>query len=141
MGGSTYTSQAFDKEMICPICYTGNIGKALCTTADVVASLQQFSDRKQEYFICLSMDSNQRLIAQRVVTIGLLDTTLVHPREVFAGAIADRAHSVIIAHNHPSGVSKSSAEDIRTTRRLVVAGKTLGIPVKDHVILTEKGLL
>ena len=133
-----YPHQAFDKGVICPICYSGEIGKVLRTTANVVASLQLLGDKRQEYFVCLSLDSNRRLLTQRIITVGLLDATLVHPREVFAGAIADRAHSVIVAHNHPSGVPKPSIDDIETTRQLLAASKVLGVPIKDHIIITEE---
>lgn len=87
----------------------------------------------------LSLDSGRRLIARRVVTIGLLNVSLAHPREVFAGAITDRAASVIICHNHPSGVAEPSDEDIKTTQQLIAAGILLGIPLDDHFIVTETG--
>lgn len=134
-----YPHQAIDREVICPICYTGKVGKALRTTASIVASLRLLGDKRQEYFVCLSLDSNRRLLAQRIITIGLLDATLVHPREVFAGAIADRAHSVIVAHNHPSGEASPSDADIKSTHQLVDAGRLLGIPLKDHIIVTAEG--
>jgi len=76
-----------------------------------------------------------------VVTVGLLDASQVHPREVFVDAISDRAASIILAHNHPSGLLKPSLDDIGTTRQLVDAGKILGIPVLDHIIITKKGHL
>lgn len=139
MGHPIYPHRAIDREMICPICYTGDVGKVLRTTANVVASLRLLSDKRQEYFVCLSLDSNRRLLAQRIITIGLLDATLAHPREVFAGAIADRAHSVIVAHNHPSGETSPSEDDIKTTQQLAEAGQLLGIPLRDHVIVTAQG--
>ncbi len=117
--------------------------------ADVVPYIQEIINKKQEHFVCLSLNGAGEVLASRVVTVGLLDAALVHPREVFADAVADRAASVIIAHNHPSGVCEPSAEDLALTRQLAEAGRTLGIPVVDHVIVTrgrivslrEQGLL
>jgi DNA repair protein RadC len=108
----------------------------LITTDAILAQLNFIRTKKQEYFVCLSLDGAQRLIARRVVTIGLLDISLAHPREVFAGPLKDRAASIIVAHNHPSGIASPSKEDIKTTRHLVAAGILLGIPLKDHVIVT-----
>jgi DNA repair protein RadC len=89
--------------------------------------------------VCLSLDSGQRLIARRVVTIGLLNVSLAHPREVFAGPLKDCVAVVIVAHNHPSGVVSPSKADIQTTKQLVAAGQLLGIPLQDHVIVTAEG--
>lgn len=112
--------------------------KPLLTTTDaILAQLKFIRAKKQEYFVCLSLDSAQRLIARRVVTIGTLTSTLVHPREVFAGPLKDRAASVIIVHNHPSGDPKPSKHDIETTQHLVAAGQLLGIRIEDHLILTK----
>ncbi len=127
-------------DAICPLCqspYVPPKNKLIRTTKDVLSCVEHFRDKKQEYFICLSLDSSQRLIARRIVTIGLLDNTLVHPREVFAGPVTDRAASIIIAHNHPSGIAEPSNEDIKTTQQLVAASILLGIPLKDHIIITR----
>src|SRR4051812_37940221 len=111
--------------------------KPLLTTTDAILTQLNFiRAKKQEYFVCLSLDSAQRLIARRVVTIGLLDVSLAHPREVFAWPLKDRAASIIIAHNHPSGIAVPSNEDIKTTQQLVAASILLGIPIKDHIIVT-----
>lgn len=123
---------------ICPLCENPlpkQNKTSLRSTKDILACLDHFRDKRQEYFVCLSLDSGQRLIARRVVTVGLLDATLVHPREVFAGALTDRAASVIIAHNHPSGDAEPSKTDIKTTQQLVAAGILLGIKLQDHIIV------
>lgn len=115
-----------------------NKDKPLLTTTDaVLAQLKFIRTKKQEYFVCLSLDSAQRLIARRVVTIGTLTSTLVHPREVFAAPLKDRAASVIIAHNHPSGEPSPSKHDIETTQQLVAASHLLGLTLHDHIILTR----
>ena len=104
---------------------------------DILARLGDIRTKQQEYFICLSLDGGQRLIAQRTITIGTLDTVIAHPREVFSDAIADRAASIIIAHNHPSGDAAPSQKDITLTQQLVAAGQLLGITLHDHIIVTK----
>jgi len=123
----------------CIVCQQPNITKPLRSAQDILACLKPFRDRRQEYFVVLSLDSAGRLIRRRVVTIGLLSSSLVHPREMFAEPLMDRAASVIIAHNHPSGVAEPSKEDIRTTQQLIAAGILLGIPLEDHFIVTKTG--
>lgn len=114
--------------------------KPLLTTTDaILAQLNFIRAKRQEYFICLSLDSAQRLITRRVVTIGLLDVSLAHPREVFAGPLKDRAASIIIAHNHPSNIAGPSEGDIETTQQLIAAGILLGLPLRDHIIVAIKG--
>ncbi len=101
-----------------------------------VEQLADIRDKKQEYFVCLTLDGANRLIAKRIITIGTLTASLVHPREVFADAITDRAASIIVAHNHPSGSLDPSAADLEVTERLKDAGKLLGINLLDHIIVT-----
>lgn len=109
----------------------------LTTAHDILAHLAYIRHKRQEYLVCLSLDSGKRLIARRTVTIGLLDVSLAHPREVFAGPLKDRAASIIIAHNHPSGEATPSKQDIETTQQLVAAGILLGMPLRDHFIVTR----
>lgn len=101
--------------------------------------LKDIRDKKQEYFVCLTLDGANRLIAKRVITVGTLTSSLVHPREVFADAITDRAASVIVAHNHPSGSLTPSKADHEVTKRLQDAGELLGIKLIDHIIVTKAG--
>lgn len=101
-----------------------------------VEQLADIRDKKQEYFVCLTLDGANRLIAKRIITIGTLTASLVHPREVFAEAITDRAASIIVAHNHPSGSLRQSEADNAVTERLLDAGDMLGIQLKDHLIVT-----
>lgn len=109
----------------------------LRTQDDIVARLDDIRSKQQEYFIALSFDGGQRLIAQRTITIGTLDTVLTHPREVFADAIMDRAAYLVLAHNHPSGIPEPSNKDRHLTGQLVAAGQLLGIPLHDHLIVTK----
>lgn len=108
---------------------------------DVLPLISHIADKKQEYFLCISLNGANEVIGNRVITVGLLNTNQVHPREVFVDAISDRAASIILAHNHPSCVLKPTPDDIVTTKQLVDAGKILGISVLDHIIITMKGHL
>lgn len=108
---------------------------------DVLPLIMTIADKKQEHFLCLSLNGANEVIGNRVVTVGLLNSSQVHPREVFAEVISDRAASVILAHNHPSGVLKPSPEDVTINQQLIDAGKILGITVLDHIIITKKGYL
>jgi DNA repair protein RadC len=100
---------------------------------------QGYADRDREAFIVLLLDVKHRVIAEEVVSIGILDGSLIHPREVFKAAIVANAAALIVAHNHPSGDPKPSGQDAEVTRRLRKAGEVLGIPVVDHVIVGSTG--
>lgn len=102
-----------------------------------VEQLSHIRNKKQEHFVVLTLDGANRLIECRTITIGTLTASLVHPREVFADAITDRAASIIVAHNHPSGSLAASAADKDVTQRLKQAGSLLGISVNDHIIITK----
>jgi len=108
---------------------------------DVLPFVQQIREKRQEYFVCLSLNGANEVIENRVVTVGLLDSNQVHPREVYADPLTDRAASIIVAHNHPSGTLEASPEDVALTDRLARAGKLLGIPLLDHIIVTKRGYL
>ena len=105
--------------------------------AKVVELLADIRDKKQEYFVCITLDGANRLIEKRTITIGTLTASLVHPREVFADAISDRAASIIVTHNHPSGNLHPSDADRAVTERLREAGELLGISLTDHIIVTK----
>jgi DNA repair protein RadC len=91
----------------------------------------------QEHFLTLHLNTKNRLLGTETVTIGTLDASLVHPREVFKTAIKRSAASIILVHNHPSGDPNPSTEDIEITRRLMEAGNLIGIEVLDHIIIGE----
>lgn len=97
------------------------------------------ADRDREAFLVLLLDVKHRVTAEEVVTIGILDGSLVHPREVFKAAVAGGAAGIILAHNHPSGDPKPSGQDKEVTNRMRKAGEILGIPVVDHVIIGSTG--
>jgi DNA repair protein RadC len=106
---------------------------------DVLPLIRHFADRRQEHFICVSLNGANEVIATRVVSVGLVNKTQVHPREVFADPITDRASAVIVAHNHPSGSLEPSKEDIDITAQLKSAGEILGIRLLDHIVFNQKG--
>lgn len=107
--------------------------------ADVLPLIQHYADRKQEHFLCATLNGSNEVIAVRVISVGLVNKTQVHPREVFADAITDRASAVIVAHNHPSGGVHPSKEDVEITRQLKSAGEILGIKLLDHITFNNKG--
>jgi DNA repair protein RadC len=109
------------------------------TAQDVVPLLSDIAGKSQEHFVCITLNGANELIERRIVTIGLLDKSLVHPRDVFADVITDRASAVIFAHNHPSGDLQPSEHDLETQRQLEEAAKIVGIRVLDHVIVSKKG--
>lgn len=114
-------------------------GLRISFPADCLPLIQHYSDRKQEHFLCISINGANEVIKSRIVSVGLVNRTQVHPREVFADPITDRASAVIVAHNHPSGELLPSKEDIEITKQLKSAGETLGIRLLDHIIFNHKG--
>jgi len=106
---------------------------------DVLPLVRHFADRRQEHFICVSLNGANEVIATRVVSVGLVNKTQVHPREVFADPITDRASAVIVAHNHPSGSLEPSKEDLDITAQLKSAAEILGIRLLDHIVFNQKG--
>ena len=112
------------------------------TPQDVLQSIgNRLKGKKKEHFLVLSLDTRNNLIDIQTISMGSLDSSIVHPREVFKEAISSCAASVIFVHNHPSGNTESSEEDIKITRRLVEAGNILGIEVLDHIIVSDQSLL
>jgi DNA repair protein RadC len=105
--------------------------------SDVYNLIRHYADHPQERFLCLSMNGAHEILKTRVVTIGLVNKAIVHPREVFSDVILDRASAALVAHNHPSGSAYPSGEDDATTRRLSRAAAVLGIHFLDHMIFTE----
>jgi len=124
--------------------------KKIKTAKDVYSYfVDEISDKKKEHFFALLLDTKNRIIGEELVSVGLLDASLIHPREVFNPAIKSSCNAVILVHNHPSGDSKPSVDDEKVTKILFDAGELLGIKVLDHVIigkddfvsLKEKGVI
>ena len=115
--------------------------KKISNAQEVYEELNQYRDKQQEYFLTLYLDGANHLIETKIITIGTLNQSLVHPREVFSYALEKRCASIIVAHNHPSGVLTPSKEDINVTKRLQESAKILGIELLDHVIFTKDDFL
>lgn len=106
---------------------------------DIAARVSFLKFEVQEHLCVITMDSANHIINVHELTTGLVNQTPIHPREAFRHAIADNAVSVIFVHNHPSGSTEESSEDINITRILVAAGKIIQIPVIDHIIISKSG--
>ena len=117
----------------------GAFGVKVKRPEDIFTLVRHYADRKQERFISLSLNGAHEAMAVRIVTIGLVNRTIVHPREVFADILSDRAAAFAVAHNHPSGALKPSTEDDATTARLKAAANILGIRFLEHLIFSETG--
>ena len=110
----------------------------ITSAKDILPLVADIVNKQQEYFVCISLNGANEVIEKRIVTIGLVNSSQIHPREVFADVIADRAAAVIFAHNHPSGDPKPSDVDAKTHKQLTEAGKILGLRILDHIIVTKK---
>ena len=120
--------------------YLESADKPLVKTPEDVASLVQgrLKGKKKEYFLAVLLDTRNQLIKVAEISVGSLDSSIVHPREVFKEAISASAAAVIFVHNHPSGDTEASEDDIKLTKRLVEAGEIVGIDVLDHIIIGGK---
>jgi DNA repair protein RadC len=123
----------------CPFCKPlgNNPDGSITRTEDILPYLDDFKALDQEHLVCFMLDSRMRVAKRQIITIGLLDAVMAHPREVYAAAIRDRAASIIVAHNHPSGDPSPSRRDIGLTQQLAAAGQLLGVALWDHVIVTK----
>lgn len=104
---------------------------------DVAMILSDIRNKKQEHFVLLTLDGADRLIDRHIISIGTVNASLIHPRDVFSQAVSDNAASIIVAHNHPGGSTEPSHADIEVTNRLSEAGKLLGITLHNHIIITR----
>ena len=105
---------------------------------DILEQVKEYRNKQQEYLLCLTLDWANRLINNRIITIWLLNQSLIHPREVFADAIWDRANSIVLVHNHPSWTISPSDEDIKITNRIKEVSEIIWIKLLDHIIITKK---
>ena len=112
-------------------------GSKIETPADLLPHVRHYADRKQEHFLCATINGANEILNIRVVSIGLVDRSPVHPREVYADALSDRASAIIVAHNHPSGSVEPSASDVQITSQLKAAGEIVGIELLDHIIFNR----
>ncbi|MDR2103752.1 MAG: DNA repair protein RadC [Treponema sp.] len=115
----------------------GAAGTRIRHPLDIFSLIRHHADRRQELFICLSLNGAHEVLAVRIVTVGLVNRTIIHPREVYSDPIQDRASAVAVAHNHPSGQLEPSKEDDEVTLRLKAAADILGLHFLDHLIFSE----
>ena len=115
------------------------VKKTIKSAKDVYEYLQDMRNLNKEQFRGLYLNSRSKLIHDEIISLGTLDCSLVHPREVFQPAIEYSSVAIILAHNHPSGNNSPSLEDIKVTVNLIKAGHILGIEILDHVIITKNG--
>lgn len=115
------------------------VTKKITSASQIFPYLIAYADKKQEHFLSITLNGANEVIEQRVVSVGLVNSTQVHPREVFADPLVDRASSIIVAHNHPSGNLEPSTQDIEVTKRLQDVAKLLGIKFLDHIIFASTG--
>ena len=108
---------------------------------DVFRELKDIREHKKEHFVVFYLDSRNQEIKREIISVGSLNANLVHPREVFEPAVKNLAAQVILAHNHPSGDPEPSEDDLVINKRLLEAGKILGIEVIDHIIVSKNGFL
>lgn len=119
-------------------CFADNKkNRSICSPSDIYKEVRHFADRNQEHFIVMALNGAHEVLETFVATIGLVNKTLVHPREVFARPLELRATAIAIAHNHPSGSLDPSADDVNITRRLKSAGDILGIKILDHLVFSD----
>ena len=104
---------------------------------DAVKQLSEYSKRDREHLLCIYLNTKNRILGIEVVSIGILNSSICHPREVFKGAILASAKSIILAHNHPSGDPEPSDDDIALTKRIENAGRIIGIELLDHIIIGD----
>lgn len=112
-----------------------NLTKITCAKDIYELLKEKLCDLKQEVFVVIYLDAKNQILKEEIVTKGTLDASLIHPREVFRGAIKEGAHAVIVAHNHPSGDPSPSEEDKDITEKLSKAGDLLNMAILDHVII------
>lgn len=119
----------------------GKKSSILLSPKDVWERMEDIRGSKKEHFVVFYLDSRSQEIQREIISMGTLNESLVHPREVFESAIKNNAASIIIAHNHPSGNLEPSEDDLAITKRLVDSGKILGIVMMDHIIVTKDRFL
>ena len=115
--------------------------RQIATPADIYPLIRHYATRMQEHFLSICLNGAHEVLSINVCSIGLVNRTIVHPREVFGEAVRGRATAIIVAHNHPSGNLEPSGDDRDVTRRLRQAGELLGIKLLDHLIFSEEGYL
>jgi proteasome lid subunit RPN8/RPN11 len=127
----------FDQPLLAGMCLDKPVVDR--NAVQTLSRLNRCHDRKQEHFLAVTINGANEVLNVRVISIGLIDRSPVHPREVFADAVAERASGIIVAHNHPAGGLEPSPADIEATKQLKGAGQIVGIELFDHIIFNRVG--
>ena len=114
-------------------------GIRVSSPSDAYEPLKRYQHCSKEHIFCITLNGAHDIISIRIVSIGILNRTIVHPREVFLNAITDQAAGIILAHNHPSGHLEPSSEDYEITKRIKEAGEIIGISLLDHIVFSHTG--
>ena len=117
--------------------YSGDV--EIKTPDMVYKEMRDIKNWNKEVFVAFYLNSKNKIISREIISIGTINSTIIHPREVFRTAIIRNAVSIILAHNHPSGDTIPSDEDINTTKKLKEAGEIIGITLLDHVVVSKEG--
>jgi len=104
---------------------------------DILWQVWEYRNKKREYLLCITLNWANKIISQKIITIWLINQSLIHPREIFAWAIEDRANSIILVHNHPSWINYPSNNDLKNTKRIKEVWELVWIKLLDHIIITK----
>ncbi len=133
LGKTTALLAAFE----CGRRFVGRREISIKTPHDIVPLLRPYALEQQEHFLCVSLNGAHEVLKIHEIGVGTLNRTLIHPREIFAEPVVQRAAAVIVAHNHPSGTASPSAQDVEATKQIMNAGAIMGIQLLDHIIITK----
>lgn len=139
ISGQSYI--VYPNGVMVPACLVNETPIKIRTPTDILPLLESEKYLKQETVILFTLDGNNQVIKKHVISLGLANSSSIHPRETFAPAIEDRAVSIFLAHNHPSGNLEPSEADLVATRRMVEVSKIMGIPILDHIIISQNGFI
>lgn len=138
--GPVHATTILAMQEICSRVAEQDVNPVIKSVHDVYTMISSLKRKKREHFLAIYLNARQQLITKHIISIGTLDSSIAHPRDVFAPALQHNAAHVIIAHNHPSGDPDPSHADILLTKRMYHAGKILGVDLIDHIIIAEKGI-
>lgn len=126
------TRRIFDKQ--------NSLDNLILSAQDAIALVSDLKDKKQEHLVCLYLNARNALLKKETISIGILDKSIIHPREIFAPGLEMHAAGVILVHNHPSGDSSPSEQDKQVAKRIIEAGQLMGVNVIDFLIIAKNGV-
>lgn len=139
--GPVHATTILAMQEICCRISEQDVNPVIQSVHDVYTMISSLKYKKREHFLAIYLNARQQLITKQIISIGTLDSSIAHPRDVFAPALQHNAAHVIIAHNHPSGDPDPSHADVLLTKRMYHAGKILGVDLIDHIIIAQKGIV